>query len=38
MGAVLNCVDSHGQAYGGYYYHYQYKYYSKYYDDKPGKS
>ncbi len=28
MGAVLNCVDSHGQAYGGY----NYKYYSKYYD------
>jgi len=28
MGAVLNCVDSLGQAYGGY----NYKYYSKYYD------
>jgi polysaccharide biosynthesis transport protein len=28
LGAVLNCVDSHGQAYGGY----NYKYYSKYYD------
>jgi polysaccharide biosynthesis transport protein len=28
LGAVLNCVDSLGQAYGGY----NYKYYSKYYD------
>jgi capsular exopolysaccharide synthesis family protein len=28
MGAVLNCVDSLGQAYGGY----NYKYYSKYYE------
>ncbi len=28
MGAVLNCVDSLGQTYGGY----NYKYYSKYYD------
>ncbi len=28
LGAVLNCVDSHGQAYGGY----NYKYYSKYYE------
>ncbi|MGD0826868.1 MAG: polysaccharide biosynthesis tyrosine autokinase [Desulfobaccales bacterium] len=28
MGAVLNCVDSYGQACGGY----NYKYYSKYYD------
>jgi polysaccharide biosynthesis transport protein len=37
MGALLNCVDAHGQAYGGYYYH-NYKYYSKYYDDKPGES
>jgi polysaccharide biosynthesis transport protein len=27
MGAVLNCVDARGQAYGGY----NYKYYSKYY-------
>ena len=32
LGAVLNCVGTHGQAYGGYYYYYQYKYYSKYYE------
>jgi capsular exopolysaccharide synthesis family protein len=37
MGAVLNCVDAHGQAYGGYYYHYHYKYYSKYYDEDSGE-
>jgi capsular exopolysaccharide synthesis family protein len=34
MGAVLNSVGPHGQAYGGYYYHDHYKYYSKYYEDK----
>jgi polysaccharide biosynthesis transport protein len=33
MGAVLNCADAHGQAYGGYY-QYHYKNYSKYYQDK----
>jgi capsular exopolysaccharide synthesis family protein len=38
MGAVLNCVDAHGQAYGRYNYHYNYKHYSKYYDGKVGKS
>lgn len=34
MGSVLNCVDAHGQASGGYYYQYHYKYYSKYYAEK----
>jgi capsular exopolysaccharide synthesis family protein len=35
LGAVLNYVGVHAQAYGGYYYYYDhYKYYSKYYDLK----
>jgi succinoglycan biosynthesis transport protein ExoP len=34
LGAVLNSVGAHGQAYGNYYYYYQYKAYSKYYEDK----
>jgi succinoglycan biosynthesis transport protein ExoP len=34
LGAVLNSVGTHGQAYGGYYYNYHYKYYSKYYKDR----
>jgi polysaccharide biosynthesis transport protein len=36
LGAVLNAVDTFGQAYGTYSYHYNDKYYSKYYSDNQG--